>query len=184
MSSIRPTNIFYGFSPVIEKVSLINVYICIKHTHTHIFIYEMYIFPVFVFNGSKIIISKIVALKSMAVITTNRMRFVYDFRPSELLFPELLLQPNRASIHLEVRRLTDKSREVSKSQDGTLWWSYPSEIWQASPQRCYRGVRQISDRLKKSNRSKIWQTPRISRLRDLTRSCRKTSEPYWLEALV
>ena len=46
-----------------------------------------------------------------------------------------------------VRRLTTKSREVSKPRVWMLWWSYRSVIWQTSRERCCRGTCQISGRL-------------------------------------
>ena len=57
---------------------------------------------------------------------------------------------SRASIHLAVRCLTAKSREVSKPRDWVFWLSHRSEIWQAPRQRCCRGACQISERLEKS----------------------------------
>ena len=74
----------------------------------------------------------------------------------------------RASIHSTVRRLTTRSREVSKPRDWILYWSYRFEIWQASRQRCCRDACQISERLEKSK-------PKVSRLQNFTRSCTKTS---------
>ena len=55
-----------------------------------------------------------------------------------------------ASIHEAVRRLIAKTREVSRPRYWMLWWSYRSEIWQASRQRCRRCACQISERLFKS----------------------------------
>ena len=50
-------------------------------------------------------------------------------------------------------RLTARSREVSKTTNNWNWmlyWSYRSEIWQASKQRCCRCVCQMSEWLEKS----------------------------------
>ena len=52
-----------------------------------------------------------------------------------------------ASIHWVVRRLTTKSRELSKLRDWMYKWSYRTEIWQASRQRCFGGACQSSGRL-------------------------------------
>ena len=44
-----------------------------------------------------------------------------------------------------VRRLLAKSREVLKPRDWMLSWSYRSDIWQASQQRCCRGACHYND---------------------------------------
>ena len=48
-----------------------------------------------------------------------------------------------------LRRLTAKSREVSRPRGWVLWGSCRFEIWRASRQRCCRGACQISERLEK-----------------------------------
>ena len=55
----------------------------------------------------------------------------------------------RASIHQAVKRLADKSREVSKPRDWVLQYLYRSDIWQASRQRCCQCACQISKRSEK-----------------------------------
>ena len=74
-----------------------------------------------------------------------------------------------ASIHSAVRRLTAKSREVSKPRDWMLQWSYRSEIWQAPRQQLCRGTCQISERLEKFKpESRGFETSRDLAVRRLT----------------
>ena len=44
---------------------------------------------------------------------------------------------------LSGKRLTAKSRQVSKQWDWMLQWSHRSEIWPASRQHCWRGACQL-----------------------------------------
>ena len=75
----------------------------------------------------------------------------------------------RASVHQAVRRLTAKSREVSKPRDWMLQWSYRSEIWQAPRQQRCRGTCQISERLEKSKpESRGFEASRDLAVRRLT----------------
>ena len=60
-----------------------------------------------------------------------------------------------------VRRLTARSREVSKPRDSSLNFSIRSEIWQVPRQRCCRGACQISERYDHCNiQSRGFETSR------------------------
>ena len=75
----------------------------------------------------------------------------------------------RASIHQAVRRLTARSREVSKPRDSGLNFSNRSEIWQVPRQRCCRGACQISERYDNCNiQSRGFETSRDLAVRRLT----------------
>ena len=66
-----------------------------------------------------------------------------------------------ASIHKAVRRLTARSRKVSKQRDSGLNFSNRSEIWQVPRQRCCRGACQISERYDHCNiQSRGFETSR------------------------
>ena len=76
---------------------------------------------------------------------------------------------NWASIHQAVRRLTARSREVSKPRDSGLNFSNRSEIWQVPRQRYCRGACQISERYDHCNiRSCGFETSRDLAVRRLT----------------
>ena len=75
----------------------------------------------------------------------------------------------RASIHYAVRRLTTRSREVSKPRDSCLDFSNRSEIWQPSRQQCCRDACQISERYDHINtQSHGFETSRDLTVRRLT----------------
>ena len=77
--------------------------------------------------------------------------------PSWLKFDRKFVSPlfgSCVSIHWAVRHFTAKSRfEIRslKAENWLLWWSYRSEIWQASRQYCCQGACQISGDWKSLN---------------------------------
>ena len=74
-----------------------------------------------------------------------------------------------ASIHKAVRRLTARSREVSKPRDSCLDYSNRSEIWQASRQQCCRDACQIWEQCHHYNtQSRGFETSRDLAVRRLT----------------
>ena len=128
-------------------------------------------------TNNKMIITLIVVvmmMMTMTVIMAMMMIFhYYRFNDDRLsLFQKALLMPPnlemRTPPQYPKRRLSVRSRKVSKPRDLYLKLSDRSEIWQALRQQCCRCACQIS---KRCDNLKI----PISWLRDFTRSYEKTS---------
>ena len=87
-------------------------------------------------------------LNMLVKVTCRSRQPVMKDAVNEMLFPHVAIK-NLAFIHQSVRRLTTKPREVWKLPDWVVYWSYRSEVWQASGKWCCWSACVISERLEK-----------------------------------
>ena len=117
-------------------------------------------------NSKHILVSvQFIGSNEVQVVEIRHLRKNVQFSLNNLLNDIRATAGSRAPSQYLKRRLSLRSREVSKPRDWYFELSYRSEIWQAHRQQCCRSACQISER---SDNSK-YKSRGFETLRDITK---------------